>query len=153
MKKVWTFVIGSPLTKQALEELTLAGRQFVNQWTAHENKLNATFEIFKERIVIITVDEASHGASGCSIDKLMRFIGQCEQDFNCELINRLNVVAEIEQHLFVCKASDIPKLLESGLLSSQTIIYNTSISTGDELLSWRQPLESTWLKKYLIKMQ
>jgi hypothetical protein len=151
MKKVWAYVIGSGLSDFELEKLNAVGLSFVNQWTAHENKLKAAFDIYGKQIILITVDEANYGASGCSIDKLQRFIKQCEAEFNCELLNRMNIAYEWNGGIAICNVSDIKSLLEDGQIDGKTIIFNTSISNSEELMAWRQPLESTWLKKYLIK--
>lgn len=153
MKKVWAYVISSALSDAELDKFTAAGLNFVNHWTAHENKLNANFEIFGRRIVLISVDEAYFGASGCSIDKLLRFIQQCEKDFNCQLLNRHNVAYEAENAIRVCPSHQIPHLLEKGEITPSTLVFNTAISNSEELTRWKEPLDSTWLNKFLVKTE
>jgi len=150
MNKVWTYVISRELSDAELSELITKGTAFVNSWTAHENKLKAEFSIFKNRIIVIRVNEDVHGASGCSIDKLLRFIKEMQTQFNIELLNRLLVAYEGQQKVEVLTSAKISDLLQQGVLSASTIVYNTSVANEDELSNWAKPLQETWLKKYLV---
>src|SRR3954464_7924481 len=91
MNRVWTYIINKKLSSEEIKALNAEGQTFVNAWTAHDQKLTASFEIFKDRIVIVKVNEDIHSASGCSIDKLTRFVREMETKFSLELLNRLLV--------------------------------------------------------------
>lgn len=149
MKKVWTFIIGKSLQEAELNRLLEKGKEFVNNWTSHENKLDASFEIFNNRIVVVKVNEASYNASGCSIDKLTRFIKSCETEFNIELFNRLLVAYKNQDAIEVVNASKVKELLDTGTLKENTIVYNTSVSNEIEFNNWEQELRNTWLRRYL----
>ncbi len=149
MRKVWTYLSSKALSANECEALLEAGKQFVSTWTAHEMKLEAQFEIFKNRIIVVSVDETAHNASGCSIDKLLRFVKDAEKQFGLELLNRLLVAVDAGTTIDVYKSSEIPSLLSSGKLSANSPIYNTSVSNEAELNNWLQPLGATWLNKYL----
>jgi hypothetical protein len=150
MNKVWTYIISAELTASQQEELLQKGQAFVQGWTAHENKLQADFSIIKNRIIVIRVNEDVHGASGCSIDKLLRFIKEMQMDFNIELLNRLLVAYKGFDKIEVVHASKINELLNTGVLTPTTIIYNTSVSNQEEFANWETPFQETWLKKYLV---
>ncbi len=149
MKKVWTFIIGKSLQEAELNRLLEKGKEFISNWTAHENKLDARFEVFKNRIVVVKVNEASYNASGCSIDKLTRFIKSCETEFNIELLNRLLVAYKNQDAIEVVNSSKIKELITDGTLNENTVVYNTSILNEIEFNNWEQELRDTWLKKYL----
>lgn len=151
MKKVWAYIISKPLSDTELNQLLNEGKAFVEQWTAHEHQLKASFEIFKKRIILVTVDEAVNNASGCSIDKLMRFIKTTESAFGIELLNRFLVAYKQGEEVEVVHASRIRELITSNAISEDTIVYNTAIATDQELQGWEQSLKNTWLNKYLVK--
>jgi len=152
MNRVWTYVISAPLGDVELEQLQKAGNTFVEHWTAHENKLTATFEIFKKRIIVVKVNEDIANASGCSIDKLTRFIKVSEPMFGIELMNRLLVAYKKDDAVEVVHSSKVKDLLEQHIISENTIVYNTAAATKTELNSWEQPLKNTWLSKYLVQV-
>lgn len=149
MNRVWTFVTGKPLADEELAQLVQAGRNFVEHWTAHEKQLHGVFDIIGGRIVVVKVNEQAGQASGCSIDKLTRFMKVSESMFGIELLNRMNVAYRHDGKIEVVRASDLPKLIAEGAVDGDTIVYNTAASNEEELARWEQPLKQSWLKKYL----
>lgn len=149
MKKVWAYTIGKELNETELHLLISAGQNFVSSWTAHENKLSAEFSIYKNRIILVKVDEAVYNASGCSIDKLVRFIKTLESDFNVELLNRLLVPYQHDDKIEVIPTSVFREKLNAKQLDENTQVYITSVADEKELLGWQQPVKNTWLSKYL----
>ena len=150
MNKVWTFILSRKLSTEEINLLIQQGNNFISEWTAHEQKLTSHFELFKERIIIVKVDEKNTSASGCSIDKLTRFIKNLEKQFNLELLNRLLVAFKKENQIEVVHASKVKELISQNILTESSIIYNTSASNQNELENWEQKLNSTWLNKYLV---
>lgn len=149
MNRAWAFIINKDLSNEQLTDLQLKGDQFTKTWTAHESQLSANFKIFKNKIIVVTVNENETTASGCSIDKLTRFIKQLELEFSLELMNRLLIAYETQDKINVIHSSKIKELLHSGEITENTTIYNTALANQEELQNWAQPLKNTWLQKYL----
>ena len=149
MNRAWTFIISKQLSETELETLSASGKAFVKHWTAHENKLSADFMIFKNRIIVVQVNEDVNNASGCSIDKLTRFIKESEAALNVELLNRFLIAYKNEGHVEVVHVSQVKELLAVNTLNENTIVYNTALANQTELKNWEQPLKTTWLSKYL----
>lgn len=149
MKKVWTYLSDKELKGDLLDSIKKAGEEFVRNWTAHENPLNATFEIVNNRFIVVSVDETTYNASGCSIDKLLRLIKQLETDHRIQLLNRLLVGYKTPNGVEVISSSMIKEKLATKQLDENTLIYNVAVSDSKEYENWLQPLKDTWLKKYL----
>ena len=152
MGRVWTYIISKELSADQLHHLLEEGKAFVQGWTAHEQQLSGSFEIFKDKIIVVKVNEEVHGASGCSIDKLTRFIKGAETKYGVELMNRLLVALKAEEAVQIIHSVKIKDLLDDAFINENSIVYNTSVSNADELKNWEQPLKETWLKKYLQKV-
>jgi hypothetical protein len=152
MGRVWLYIISKHLDENDLDMIRILGREFAEAWTAHDQKLTGSFEIFRNRIIVVKVNEDIHAASGCSIDKLTRFIKELEIKFNIELFNRKLVAVKRDDHIEVVNASEISSMLEKNEINEDTIVYETSASNTDELLRWEQMLKNTWLNKYLKKV-
>lgn len=135
-----------------MHDMLASGRSFASSWTAHDQALTATFNIFRGRVIIVTVNEEVTAASGCSIDKLTRFIKELEQKFNVELLNRMLVVVEKDESTVeVLTASEVKKLLSEGKISADTIIYDTTVSNQQQLQNWRLAVKDSWLGKFAVK--
>lgn len=150
MSKVWTYIISTPLGEVELDQLLKAGKTFVEHWTAHEHKLNASFVIFKKRIIVVKVNEDAASASGCSIDKLTRFIKLTETTFGIDLLNRFLVAYKDGENVAIVHSAKIKELLDQHLISENTVVYNTSVANETEFKEWEQSLKDTWLNKYLV---
>jgi hypothetical protein len=151
MNRIWAYVISKPLDDSGMKQLQASGTGFVESWSAHENKLAASFGIVGNRIIVVKVNEDVHGASGCSIDKLTRFVKDTEAAFGVELLNRFLVAYKGATGVEVVHSSKIKELLAQGIISENTIVYNTAAANEAELNAWEQPLKNTWLSKYLVK--
>ena len=98
------------------------------------------------------VNEDKYNASGCSIDKQVRFVKELEQAFSLELLYRLLVAYENNNQVEVVKASQINELLADNIISGNTLVFDNTITESRQLeTNWKQPLHHTWLQKYLTK--
>lgn len=149
-QRVWIYTISKLLNQEELSDLFNKCKEFVSTWTAHDISLDADFEIYKNRFLIIKVNEQKYNASGCSIDKQLRFIKELENKFQVEMLNRLLVAFENHGEVEVVKSTDITNLLESGKIDEETIIYNNTVTDSIQLSEhWKIPLKRSWLNKYL----
>lgn len=151
-ERIWIYTLSNTLTAEQLTDFNSRCQNFVTNWTAHDVSLDASFELHKNRLLIFKVNEDKYNASGCSIDKQVRFVKELEQMFSIELLNRLLVAYESNSEVEVVKASQMSELLASKSINENTLVFNNTISQSSELqTNWKQPLHKTWLSKYLIK--
>jgi hypothetical protein len=147
-EKIWIYVLSKELGGPELQKFLQNCKDFTGSWTAHDQPLSASFELYKNRLLIMKVDESAYNASGCSIDKLQRFIQLQEKEFDIQLLNRLLVVLEVNEALMVVHSSKIKELLSSNVINEQTLVFDTAITSSEELKDWKKPLKTTWLSKY-----
>ena len=150
MERIWIYTLSKELAEEQLTELKNRCVNFVSTWTAHEVSLDASFELYKNRLLIFKVNEENYNASGCSIDKQLRLVKEFEQYFSVELLNRLLVAYETNEEVVVVKQSEIAGLLNNGTLNENTFVFDNTISQSQELAHWKRPLKETYLSKYLI---
>jgi hypothetical protein len=148
-EKIWIYVIGRELNADELKTLSDKCQGFVSTWTAHEQQLKASFEIYKNRLLIFKVDESVYNASGCSIDKQLQLVKQLEKDLSVELLNRLKVAYEENGDVKVVNAPDVKDLIQKGFLNENTLVFDNTITSSSQMSEWRKTLKNTWLSKYL----
>jgi hypothetical protein len=151
MERIWIYTISQLLPEEQLQQLTQRCQDFVSTWTAHEVSLDATFELYKNRLLIFKVNEANYNASGCSIDKQVRLVKELEQQFSVELLNRLLVAYEKQDEVRVVKTAEIAGLLNDGTINEQTVVFDNTITQSSDLATnWKKPLKDTYLSRYLV---
>jgi hypothetical protein len=151
-ERIWIYTLSKELSIEQLVDFKNRCQNFVNGWTAHDVSLDASFELYQNRLLIFKVNEDKYNASGCSIDKQVRFVKELEQAFSLELLNRLLVAYENNNQVEVVKASQIKELLITNTINTNTIVFDNTITESKQLeTNWKQPLHHTWLQKYLTK--
>jgi hypothetical protein len=155
--RVWVYQSGRELNTTDSQELEKLGSDFVEQWASHGNKLSSSFEVRHNRFAIIMVDESQAGASGCSIDTSVHFMQEMEQRFATTFFDRMILcyLDAIQNSALrtcspkSCKMSEIPALITSGELTSNTLIFdNTVISKGDLDARWQVKMGDSWAGRY-----
>lgn len=149
-ERIWIYTLSKELSNEQLVDFKTRCQNFVNSWTAHDVSLDASFDLYQNRLLIFKVNEDKYNASGCSIDKQLRFVKELEQAFSVELLNRLLVAYENNHQVEVVKASQIKELLAANSITSNTLVFDNTITESSQLTSkWKKPLQATWLAKYL----
>lgn len=150
-ERIWIYTLSKELSNEQLVDFKNRCQNFVSGWTAHDVSLDASFELYENRLLIFKVNEDKYNASGCSIDKQVRFVKELEQAFSFELLNRLVVAYLNSEHkIEVIKSSQIKELLAANTINGNTLVFDNTITQSSELdTKWKQPLHTTWLTKYL----
>jgi hypothetical protein len=149
-ERIWIYTLSNELSNEQLVDFKNRCRNFVTNWTAHDVSLDASFELYENRLLIIKVNEDKYNASGCSIDKQVRFVKELEKAFSIELLNRLLVAYESNNQVEVIKASQVKDLLANKTINENTLVFNNTVTQSSELdTNWKQPLKATWLSRYL----
>jgi hypothetical protein len=151
MQKIWIYTLSKQLSAEQEIELATRCQNFASSWTAHDVSLDASYELYKHRLLIFKVDEANYNASGCSIDKQLRLVKELEQEFSLELLNRLLVAYETNDQVNVVKNNRIAELLENSIITADTLVFDNTITDAEDLkTNWKKPLSQTYLAKYLV---
>lgn len=149
-ERIWIYTLSKELSNEQLVDFKNRCQTFVSGWIAHDVSLDASFELYQNRLLIFKVNEDKYNASGCSIDKQLRFVKELEQVFSVELLNRLLVAYESNNQVEVIKSSQVKELLAANQITANTLVFDNTITESTQLeTKWKQPLQSTWLAKYL----
>ncbi len=60
---------------------------FIGQWAAHDVPLTTARDLRYDQFIFVAVDEAAAGASGCSVDALVRRMKGLQAELGVELVN------------------------------------------------------------------
>jgi hypothetical protein len=149
-QKIWIYTLSKELSDEQLLDLNNRCEAFVSTWTAHDVSLDASFELYKNRLLIFKVNEDKYNASGCSIDKQLRFVKDLEALYSIQLLNRLLIAYQDNDKVRVIKSSQVSELIHSGELNENTLIFDNTITSANQLKTeWLKQLKNTWLVKYL----
>lgn len=143
--RCWVFQSSRELN--SAESWTIRERleMFLGGWAAHGQDLHAACDIRHGRFIIIALDEQQAGATGCSIDKMMKEVQVLNADFQMDCLNRMKVAYQEGQAIQECSVAELQTKYANGELNDQSLVYDNTIQTIGELQEkWLVPLESTW---------
>ncbi len=149
--KVWVYQSNRALTGTETVAIIKSGTDFVAEWSAHGASLKASFDIIYYRFIVIAVDEEQALASGCSIDKSVKFMKELEQQYKLSLFDRMQVAYRNGNEIVTCKLTEFEKLAEQGLVNETTVVFNNMITTKSSFdVEWEVPLKQSWQSRVLV---
>lgn len=148
--RVWVYKSAKPFTPLQRQAILERGAAFTAAWSAHGAALDACVDVLQDHFVVIAVDEKQAMASGCGIDKSVRFVQEVEKEMAINLTDRMVVLYEKEEALRMCRVPDVEGLLKSGELTADTIVFDDLVNTKADLdMRFRSPLRGTWMARFL----
>jgi hypothetical protein len=145
--RVWVYQSDRELTPQECENMQKLASDFVMGWTAHNKSLKAVAEIYYNRFLVLMLDEVQAAATGCSIDKSVKFIKEMELKFNINMLDRMNLAYKDGDKVLSCSRDEFEEKMKSGNIKETTVVFNNMVGTKEELESqWEIPLINSWHK-------
>ena len=150
--RVWVYQSNSVLSDAEVNAIKTEGAHFISNWAAHGASLKASFDILFNRFILISVDEQQAMASGCSIDKSVKFVKELEQKFSLNLFDRMQVAYREGNEINVCTLSAFEKLAAQGAVNESTIVFNNMVTSKKAFDSeWEVPLKQSWQNRVLAQ--
>jgi hypothetical protein len=150
--KIWIYQSDRNLTDLEIAEIKKKSAMFLIDWSSHGNSMVATIDVLHNRFLVVLVDEDAASASGCGIDKSVRFMQQLEKDYLLNLFDRMLVTFRDENGIIRgTKLQEFEQLVEKGILNGETIVFNNLIGTKEEMLAkWEVPMKKSWHARMLV---
>ncbi len=146
--RVWIYQSSREFTNTEVEQIKKQSEDFISQWTSHGALMDACIEIFYNRFLVLFANEEQAKASGCGIDKSVRFFQELEKQYSVSLFDRMQVAYKIDDKILTCHLSDLEKQL--GTNRGEVLVFNNLVQTKKEFLtSWETPLKNSWHQQHL----
>lgn len=148
--RVWVYQSNRKLSDQEVAEIRNYCEEFIENWSAHGKELNAAFEIFYNRFIVLFADESQVSASGCSIDASVRFIKTIQEAYHLDLFDRLNIAYKLGNNIDTLRMNDFQMAVDKGQLGENTIVFNNLVESKELFeTAWEVPIKESWHKQML----
>lgn len=145
--RLWAFAASRRLTEQEAAPFLAATDEFLVAWTAHKVPLAAASAWRYGQFLFVAVDESAAGASGCSIDALVRFMRDTERGLGVRLTDNGSVWFRAPNGDVACTSREgFRKLAEEGAVGPDTVVFDNTIQTVGALRErrWELPANRSW---------
>ena len=144
---LWAFAASRPLTDQEAAPFLSATDEFLTRWTAHKVPLATSRELRHGQFLFVAVDEEFAGASGCSIDALVRYVRGAERKLELRLTDNSRVWFRNASGAVECVSRDeFQQLADKGVVGEDTVVFDITIGTVGALRAgnWEVPAKRSW---------
>jgi hypothetical protein len=144
--RAWVFAadraLGEPERARILAEVD----GFLDNWTAHGVPLKAAGELRYDRFLLIAVDERAAGASGCSIDALVRRIKQVGDTLGVTLLDHAPVDYRTGSTVVRVSREEFADRITRGEVTRDTLVFNNTVTSVGEIRAgrWETPASGSW---------
>jgi len=143
--KVWVYQASEVFDNQTAQSIVDKAKSFVQQWTAHDQELKASVEVLNNLFLVFAVDEGHNDASGCSVDKKVRFIQNLESELGLHFFDRMRIAWKSGEEIRIATFDRFGELLQTGEVGDDTIVFNNLVANLEELRNrWEVPFEKSW---------
>jgi hypothetical protein len=130
--RVWVFPASRPLSDDERRRVLAETDAFIDQWSAHGVPLSAGREVRHGQFVFVGVNERAAGVSGCSVDALVRRMGQLQAVLGVDLTDNAPVLFRRAEQIERVPRERFAELAAAGEVSLDTVVFdNTVQSVGD----------------------
>ena len=149
--RLWTFGVSRPLEPREEDRLLSAVDAFLDEWKAHGLPLAAAREWLYDRFLLVGVDDAVTPPSGCSIDALVRTLGEIEQELGLEIVGSAPIWYWKDGELRRVSRARFREEAAGGAVTADTVVFDPSVTRVGELRAgkWELPVERSWHRSYL----
>lgn len=148
--RVWVYQSNRKLNEEEIAEIKEETADFLTEWTAHGDTLEAGFEIRYDRFIIIGLNQDKVAASGCSIDASVHFIQSLEKKYDVDLLDKMNVTYYNGDYIAHKTLTDFRKMAKNKSVSKNTVVFNNLVNTKAEYLeNWEVPAHESWHGRFL----
>jgi hypothetical protein len=152
--RVWIYQSNRLFTLSEALKIEDILNDFAKNWQSHGTPVKGYANLFFGQFIILMADESATGISGCSTDGSVRLIKQIEEQFSVNLFDRLLLAFLIKEKIQLLPLSQINYAVENNFLDPETIYFNNTVLTKQELESkWMQPVKESWLSKKINSFQ
>lgn len=149
--RAWVFGAAAPVVGAAAQSLLSAVDTHLADWRAHGAPLVCAREWRDDRFLVIGVDEAATGATGCSIDGLFHLLRDIESLIGTSLVGGGTVYWRDAAGTVVSGAR--PRFREaaaSGAIVFDTPVFDTTVTTvGAYRAGFARTAADSWHAKLL----
>ena len=149
--KVWIYQADRTISYDELDEMRPLLHDFLQDWTSHNQDLSCYGNIFHQRFLAFFVDETQAStASGCSIDKSVKFVEYLGKQFRLDFFDRLHYAYLQDEEVRILPHHDMKVAYIEGRITDETLFFDQLVPNKEAFLKrWLVPLQASWHARFV----
>mgnify|MGYP000091131802 CR=1 FL=1 len=148
--KVWVYPSSRKFYPNEIEEVTQKIQSFIQNWKASDENFTASFQFLYDRFIVLIADDEKSALQNVDIDASVAFILKLQEEYNVQLLDKMNVCFKQGKYVQYKELKDFKKLLKNKAVTGKTIIFdNLVVNNYDFKNFWEIPIEDSWYNRFL----
>ncbi|MBS9774158.1 MAG: ABC transporter ATPase [Tenacibaculum sp.] len=147
--RVFIYPCNRKFYPQEIDELTKKITDFITNWKSTDDNFKVSYQFLYNRFIIFLVDE-NVNLTNKDIDLQVSFILKLQQEYEVELLDKMNVCFKQGEFVQYKDVKEFKKLLKSRSVNDKTIVFDNLIQTKYDLENfWEVPITESWYNRFL----
>tara|TARA_B100002052_G_C15732009_1_gene529116 strand:+ start:134 stop:607 length:474 start_codon:yes stop_codon:yes gene_type:complete len=144
--KCWIYILEKNINFES-DEINLILKSLCEKWKSHNNEVVSSFQIYRDRYIILFAEE---GISGCSIDSSNRLLRYELDRLNINVMPNSKIGIFIENKIKLEDRSSIINLIQANKLKPKDKMINTTVTNKKEYnKNWILEINKSWLTNFI----
>ena len=147
--KIWIYQSNRKFSDDEMTEIENDLKAFIENWSAHGTGLEASYLLKYNRFIILAVNQEVQQPTGCSIDSSVSFIQNLEQQYQVDLLDKMNVTFKNGDHIAHKSLIDFKRMAKEKAVTANTIVFNNLVNSIEEFNeNWEVPAGESWHSRF-----
>ena len=147
--KVWIYPSNRKFYDTEIEGLNQKITTFLKSWNTDDDTFQVSYKLVYNRfIVLFAISETP--LSNIVIDASVGFILQLQQEYEVELLDKMNVCFKQGEYVQYKDLKDFKKLIKNRAVTGKSIVFDNLVTTKEEFENyWEVPISESWYGRFL----
>ena len=150
--RIWVFQSKDQLDESTYNSIKKKISVFLENWKSHQKSFDSSFIIKYKTFIVVAADETNL-VSGCSIDSLINFVKSIEDEFEINLLDKLDVKYKIGNAINTANLNEFKKICGNIDINDELIVFNNLVKNIDDFeKNWEVDIRKSWHKRFLTNV-
>jgi hypothetical protein len=148
--KVWVYPSSRKFYPNEIEGIENKVKTFIESWKSDDENFKASYQFLYNRFIVLFADDENSSLTNTDIDASVSFILGLQQEYEVELLDKMNACFKQGEFVQYKELKDFKKLLKNKAVTAKSIIFDNLITTKVDFdHNWEIPIEESWYNRYL----
>lgn len=148
--KVWVYPSSRKFYANEIEGIESKVKTFLESWKSDDENFKVSYQFLYNRFIVLFADDENSSLTNSDIDASVSFILGLQQEYEVELLDKMNACFKQGEFVQYKELKDFKKLLKNKAVTAKSIIFDNLITTKVDFdNNWEIPIEESWYNRYL----
>lgn len=148
--KVWIYPASRKFYANEVDTIETKVKAFIENWKSDDENFLASYQFLYNRFIVLVADDTKSNLSNNDIDASVSFILELQNQYEVELLDKMNVCFKQGEYVQYKDLKDFKKLLKNKAITGKTTIFDNLITNNDDFKNfWEIPIEESWYSRFL----